>query len=398
MPAISWLLSLLLFSANATTPTLNVREQPSAPMIASGSGVNSATLPDAQLEGFVLKDIRFAMGASVNHSATATFSGTLQSTGSAREVRVRAGVVRAASPVGGVTPWVWQSSRVFTCTDTAPMDVELGVGVPEMLPAGLARNAYALRMQLERLAAQVAGAITLPASAQSRLGLLLEDVRVTLTRPGTLQNEAVFSGRLLQKGLETRVALRAGFMRAASEPWDAGWFLEQRQDFTAPARERSLDFTIRMDAPPLVHVGVQRGAYIPGVEVVGPGEPAPEAPVADAAVLSVSEGLSLVHWEYRLTADGQPSNTAVFSGTLENTGKQPVGVTIRAGFQPLQPMLVEGRVRDVSYWPWKGETRLPALAPGKPTPFTVEFPAPPQMELYLRIPSYKPAILLLRAP
>ncbi|MBE7560465.1 hypothetical protein HS125_16600 [bacterium] len=397
MSVLGLAVSALLLSATADEPVAPP-SQLFPPLVPPATGIHSLALPDATGAGFELTEVHFLMGAAVRDAATSTFSGRLRRIGEATSVRLRAGIVRNTT-LPGPTPWVWQDSQVFQATGTEPTAVEVGVSVPSLLPEGLARRFYRPHVELEppEGAAVVAAApITFPVTVESRLGLVLEDVQVTLTAPGTPHNDAVFTGRMLQKGIEARVTLRGGFVRAAGQVWDQVWFLRKEQDFPTPARERTLEFEMAMDAPPMLHIGVANGVYVPMLEIVA--EPEPSLPSSSEVVLTASDGLSLVHWEYTLTAPEMAGNTAVFSGTLENTTSKAMDVIVRAGFQPTQPLLVEGRLRSVAYWPWSGEQRVSHLEPGKPTPFRVEFAAPPKMGLYLSIPSYKPAIQLLAAP
>jgi len=393
------LLATLILAAAPPKVTLPGR-------VESASAVEHGPVHDAAGDGFTLSGGFFHFEGTGRVTASAIFSGTLENHGALRDALIDAGFAPVQNATAaGPRMWTWRNQTIVTATPGMALPVTLAVPVPAMLPTGVGGGYYEARWAVgERPHAndlppgvpETMERYVSPASRTERLGFSIESAQVSLSSPGRPGNEATFKGRLRQHGTRKEARLRAGFLRGATAPASMRWYEQRTTTVPAPPAGRTRDFEIRMPVPPMLHVGLIRGAYTPAVEVVGEDEPAPLLPVSASDTYQADTGIKLAHWVFDFTHPGEAGNTAIFSGTVENSSDAPMDVAVRAGFEPAGNIVMGGQVLDKSHWPWAGETLLSRMAPGAKRGFRVEFSVPPKMDQYLRIPSYYPRIILRR--
>ena len=387
----------------AATPTLTLPGQ-----VADASAVHNGPVGNAFGDGFRLSGGTFRLAGTERRFATAVFSGVLENMGNLRNAQIEAGFARVGSATElGAPIWPWRNQVIVESTPGQPQPIEISVSVPEMLSAGLGRRYYEPRWTVQRRPPdpdlppdipETMESYIAPASRIERLGFVIDHAQIELSTPGLAGNQATFTGRLRSTGTEKEARVRAGVLRTDEVPDAMRWYMQRMITVPAPPEGRSRDFELTMPAPTMLHAGLMRGAYTAAVEIVGENEPAPLLPLSATDVYQADEGIELAHWLFDLTHPGETSNTAIFSGSVENTGSEVMDVAVRAGFEPAGQLAMGGEILDKSHWPWQGEVLLEKVAPGERRAFTLEFAVPPRMDVYLRIPSYYPRILLRRPP
>jgi hypothetical protein len=386
-------------------PSIMVVDKPQGP-------VASATWSSMKLE-----NIQYVITPFSAKDATATFTGQLLHGGKDKSVQVRVGFVHTDQVTG--EPWRWYAfdEKLVSATPPSPISFKAAVKVPVLIPRGIGRGVYKPHVELidpliktetppdrPKLLPKKPRAprqkITLEpiiseVSREESLGFKFENSRVELTRPGRQGNEAIFTAQLYNtKTVMDKVTVRCGFVNP-KYPKDSSfhWFLDKSITIKAPRMGQSKQIKVPMRAHNLIHKGMEAQLYIPTMAVVHDAPAKPLIPVRQSEILDEANGIKLLPWKHDITKPGQVGCAVVFSGTVENTGKAVQSFKLRAGFKPIKPIMVNGRMQDTSHWPWKSEVDIKGLKPGEQRPFKAEVEIPPKMHMYIG-KTYHPKIIM----